>query len=199
MKGVFQAGWDAIKAIATTMSSAVGGVVSTMWEGITGFFSKGIESASQAWSSFSDGLANVMYATWQNIKNTIAAGINWIIDKANAVIRSINSATGKVGFTISEIPQVAFQTGGIVPGGVNPANHDKVYTALDPGELILNRAQQSNVAAQLEGKGGGGGEGMTVIIKLENNTFHGADPEYAQQISDMIFSNFNTHQSLPSF
>lgn len=132
------------------MGDAVKGIVSTMWDGITGFFSKGIESASQAWSNFSEGLSNVMMSTWQNIKNTIAAGINWIIDKANAVIRSINSATETVGFRVPEIPRVAFQHGGIVPGGVNPASHDKVYAALDPGELILNRAQQSNIAAQLE-------------------------------------------------
>jgi hypothetical protein len=91
-----------------------------------------------------------MMSTWASIKSTIASGINWIIDKANSVIRSINTATSKAGFTVSEIPKVAFQTGGIVPGGVNPANHDKVYTALDPGELILNRAQQSNIANQLD-------------------------------------------------
>lgn len=166
-------------------------------------FDKGIEFASGSWKKFTDSLGNVMLSTWQGIKDTIASGINWIIDKANAVIASINTATSKAGFTISPIPRVAFQTGGIVegatgivPGGSNPANHDQVTANVDPGELILNRAQQSNIANQLKGGSSDGG-GLTVIIKLENNTFHGADENYARQISDMIFQDFNKHISIP--
>lgn len=203
VKGIFSTAWDTLKGIAKTGGDLIGGIVSSMWTGITGAFDKGIEFASGSWKKFTDSLGNVMLSTWQGIKDTIASGINWIIDKANAVIASINTATSKAGFTISPIPRVAFQTGGIVegttgivPGGSNPANHDQVTANVDPGELILNRAQQSNIANQLKGGSSEGG-GLTVIIKLENNTFHGADENYARQISDMIFQDFNKHISIP--
>lgn len=206
IKAIFSAAWDTFKGIAKIGGDLIGGVVSDMWKGITGAFDKGMEFASGSWKKFTDSLGNVMLSTWQGIKDTIASGINWIIDKANAVIASINTATSKAGFTISPIPRVAFQTGGIVegatgivPGGSNPANHDQVTANVDPGELILNRAQQSNIANQLTRGSSNDGGGMTVVIKLENNTFHGADPQYAQQIADMIFQNFNTHQAIPSF
>ena len=40
-----------------------------------------------------------------------------------------------------------FANGGIVPGGLTVG--DKVWTRLNSGELILNKAQQSNIASQL--------------------------------------------------
>lgn len=198
VKSTFSALWESLKTTASVAWEALKGIVKGMWDGMTSMFSKGIESASQAWTNFAGGLSNIMSATWQNIKNTIAAGINWIIDKANAIIRSINTVTGKVGFTISEIPRVAFQTGGIVPGGANPASHDKVYAALDPGELILNRAQQSNIANQLE-SGGAGGGGVQLTIHVTGNTFQGLDDRFAEEVGDMIFARAQKHFALPSF
>lgn len=40
---------------------------------------------------------------------------------------------------------------------------------------------------------------MVVNIAISGNAFHGADPEYAENIADMIFERFNTHQALPYF
>ena len=51
-----------------------------------------------------------MTAAWDNVKKTIADSINWIINKANAVIRSINAVSDKVGIKMNEIPPLAFQT-----------------------------------------------------------------------------------------
>ncbi len=44
-----------------------------------------------------------------------------------------------------------FAEGGIVPGALS--NGDRVLARLNPGELILNHAQQSNIAGQLQGVG----------------------------------------------
>jgi hypothetical protein len=63
----------------------------------------------------------------------------------------------------------------------------------------LNRAQQSNIANQLDWKAGWSSGWVTLVINLSGNTFHGADQSYAQSIADMIFSEFNKHSSLPWF
>lgn len=42
-----------------------------------------------------------------------------------------------------------FETGGIVAGSALTAHHDQIPAMLDPGELILNRAQQKNLATQM--------------------------------------------------
>lgn len=151
-----------------------------------------------------------MTSVWGGIKATISAGINWIIDKVNGVIDSINSVSGSVGMTLSKVPRVAFQTGGIVPGhafqtggilpgGRNPASHDKIMTALDPGELILNRSQQGNLAEQIIASDSRGGGSTPIVISVTGNSFFGSDQDFAEKVGDAIFSKFNTHTALPGF
>jgi hypothetical protein len=55
-----------------------------------------------------------------------------------------------------------FATGGIVPG--NSFAGDKVPALVNSGELILNQAQQDNIAGQL---GGGGNSTATIIVQLD--------------------------------
>jgi len=92
---------------------------------------------------------------------------------------------------------LAFQTGGIVPGGKLPASHDKIPAMLDPGELILNRAQQKNIAAQLNMQGQAGAV-PTVNITITGNAFYGED-DFAEKISDKIIKTFQTHTAFASF
>ena len=56
----------------------------------------------------------------------------------------------------------SFDTGGIVPG--NSWSGDKVPAMVNSGELILNRAQQNNIAGQLSNDGGK----LEVIIELDS-------------------------------
>lgn len=68
---------------------------------------------------------------------------------------------------------------------------------LDPGELILNRAQQSNLADQMyasEGK-----STQTLVVQVTGNSFYGSDSDFADKVGDAIFSRFNMHQALPGF
>ena len=58
-----------------------------------------------------------------------------------------------------------FATGGIVPG--NDYN-DGMIANVSSGELILNRAQQSNIAAQLSAGDRGGGSASTPYVSGEN-------------------------------
>lgn len=73
-----------------------------------------------------------------------------------------------------------FATGGIVPqyfasGGLSRGT-DTVPAMLTPGELILNKAQQKNLA------GGMGG----VTINLQGANFYGDDKSFAKKIGDEI-------------
>jgi len=68
---------------------------------------------------------------------------------------------------------------------------------LDPGELILNRAQQSNIAGQLTG-----GETISqtpIVIQISGNSFYGSDDDFAEKIGDTILEKFKVHMPIPSY
>lgn len=90
----------------------------------------------------------------------------------------------------------AYQSGGIIPGGKNPASHDKIPALVDPGELILNRAQQSNIAQQLTAEQG---VGNSITIQVSGNSFYGTAEDLAEKIGDTIFSKFNQHIAINAF
>lgn len=211
IKLMFSTLWDGLKTVVGVAATAIKGLVSDLWDGMKNIFKAGQDLVAGGWEGFANGLASVMASVWSGIKSTIAAGINWMIDKVNALIDSINSATGPVGFTVSKIPRVAFQTGGIVPGfgaafqsggiisgGKNPASHDKVPAMLDPGELILNRAQQGNLADQMRASGAQSAA-PTVVVSVTGNSFFGSDSDFADSVADEIFKRFNTHTAIPGF
>ena len=60
-----------------------------------------------------------------------------------------------------------------------PADHDKIPAMLDPGELVLNRAQQANLAGQLIPSGG---ETRVFNINVGGNNFYGDDASFAEKI-----------------
>ncbi len=206
IKPIFSAFWDWLKNAASIAWNAIKGAVGGLWDGITGLFKAWAALASSIWTPFAEGLVNVMSVAWGSIKNMISSGINWIIDKANWIIESINAVTGSAGFTISPIQRVAFEKGGIVPGhyqvwgivpgGKSPANHDQIPAMLDPGELILNRAQQANLAGQLTGQN----TKQTIVqLILSNNNFYWDDESFVEKIGNTLVEKFQTHYSLQAF
>lgn len=89
-----------------------------------------------------------------------------IIDGIAAVQKALKSAPPPFNFAIAAVVGAAtaantakiasqqppaFQNGGIVPG--ENFNGDKVLARVNSGELILNQAQQDNIAGQLGGSG----------------------------------------------
>lgn len=64
----------------------------------------------------------------------------------------------------------SFAAGGVVPGQYN-GGMDNTFVYASPGELILNRAQQNNLAGQLAGVGGGATvtlRGEDMILQINN-------------------------------
>ena len=150
-------------------------------------------------------LANVTDGVWEKIKGVFSTGINWIIDKINGMIDKINAVTSVVGIpNIPRIPGLHLQNGGMVPGYVNggiipgsklPASHDKIQTMLDPGELVLNRAQQRNLAGQLTAEKSGG---QVVNITITGNTIYGED-DIEEKISTKILRSLQSSTAIASY
>lgn len=195
-KGLTEAGWNAIVA-----------VVSLAWEGLKWLVNLWGEAISGAWTATMEGIKGVAESIWGTIKNIFATGINWVIDKINGLIESINSVSGAIWVpAIPTIWRVAFQNGGIVPehfetGGIVsgsklPANHDQIPAMLDPGELILNRAQQKNLATQMTS--GQAVNAPTINVNFSWNAFYGED-DFIEKVWDKLIKTLQTHISFASF
>lgn len=67
---------------------------------------------------------------------------------------------------------------------------------LDPGELVLNRAQQANLAGQLMGT-----STNTKIIKVEvaGNHFYGDDESFSDKIGETIIDKIKQNIPLQAF
>ena len=163
IQALFSSAWTAIKLLVSAVFTWITEFITDILSGLVTIVGAWLNLLTDGWTKGMEGLGNVVNTVWDGIKNTIANGINWVIDKINWLIEKANAISSKVwGPTITAIPPLAFekggivpwfQTGGIVPGGKNPANHDQIPAMLDPGELILNRSQQANLAKQLTSNG----------------------------------------------
>lgn len=205
LKLIFSSVWTWIKLL-----------VSWIWKWMTTFISNNLNFfdtiitawlwlINKSWVNAWEGFKWVLSGVWDGIKQTVAAGINWVIDKINALIIAANSVSSKVGVNLPTIPPLKFEKGGIVPkfetwgiipGGKNPANHDQTMVAVDPWELILNRAQQVNLAGQLSGE-----TKKTTILQLNisGNSFYWDDNSFIEKIGNTLVEKFQSHYSLQSF
>lgn len=114
---------------------------------------KSIEDGSAAWKTFGkvmlQALADVLYGLGAELaaRAAIAAvTFNW----AGAAVATAGSVAAFAAGIAVDSWAGSFADGGIVPqvGGV-PSTGDRHVANVNPGELILNQAQQSAVAAQL--------------------------------------------------
>lgn len=67
---------------------------------------------------------------------------------------------------------------------------------LDPGELILNRAQQKNISAQLTAEKS---SQRVLHISISGNSFYGDDASFIDKIGDAIIEKITQNLSLQSF
>lgn len=71
---------------------------------------------------------------------------------------------------------------------------DKVPAMLTAGEVVLNAAQQKNLASALSGPGGG-----TVTLVVSGNNFYGSDPQFVQSIGEELMKMMKKHMQFESF
>lgn len=203
IKTVLGAGLLAIRTAWTVATSAVIFIVKGLWEGLKALFDGGVGIVqgivngfkavmSADFGAIGAAMSSAIDIAWQGIKKTVSAGINWLVDKINGLIESINRASSKIGIPgIPLIPRANFAHGGIVKaaqafatGGVvtGASGIDKVPAMLTAGEVVLNAAQQNNLARNLDG---GAGRGGGVNITISGN-FYGSDETFAEKLGDMI-------------
>lgn len=98
----------------------------------------------------------------------------WKIENIRAVINTLPRTHNiDVSFRTGVIPQILYggaATGGVVPqylatGGIGrPRGTDTVPAMLTPGEMVLTDAQQGQLWAMANGRGGGAGTNVTINV-----------------------------------
>lgn len=199
--------WEGIKNVTTIVWNWIKDFFGEVWDWIKEFFSKWWDAISEGWQKAMNWMKNIVMTVFDSIKQAIKNSINWVIEKINWLIDQANKVAWLVPWvgTIEKITPIAFQTGWIVPwwewGIVAwsklPANRDQIPALLDPGELILNRAQQKNLASQMLNEWTGG---MTTIqVNVSGNSFFGDDDEFADKIGDTLTERLRQSLSIQSF
>jgi len=150
----------------------------------------------------------------KNIFNNILSNIEWFVNKAIALFNKLIAAANKIPWVriplIAELdlwrlakwwiagewfwwgsPLQKFANGGVVtwPNGI-----DAVPAMLTAWEVVLNAAQQRNLATQLSSS-----KWSYVTIVIENNNFYGDDRDFAEKIGDTIMQNMKNHIYFQSF
>lgn len=135
---------DTAKGLAECFNNASSAVSS---------FGKESEGAakSAAVLTFAGTVASLMSSMAEKMHTTVTIW-DWIAGGLAAT-----AALGTMVNTMKTINKGSFAEGGMVPGNPTGDGHDNTFVYASPGEIILNRAQQSNIASQLSMSGGGGG------------------------------------------
>ena len=150
--------FEYIYAVANSVGDAVGDAFELLGNNVA----KGLGLASDGFEGFVGGLfstitklISLMLASSisQSIAGATASGTATGPAAVFTTPAFIATAVGGVLSAFAAIPK--FATGGIVPG--NLTSGDRTLIRANAGELILNAAQQNNLARQL-----GGGSGSTV-------------------------------------
>lgn len=193
IKTMFNDTREAIKLILSDAISLIITFISSSRDAISGAFSNMIWWIAGVAKSILNGA--IWIIEW--FVNRAVDGLNSLIALANAV----------PGVSISSIKYVSFwrlakwwfagewffwSAWWMVSG---PHWIDQVPTMLTAGELVLNRAQQSNLANQLNWWS----EGKKVEIVISWNNFYGNDRDFMHKIAEWIIEEFKLHTGFASF
>lgn len=184
---------NTVYSVGIGIFDLISGAASNFWDTLNSFFEIGTDAVSSVWSNAWDGIYNTVTGVWESIKDTIASGINWVIEKVNALINQINSVTDRVGLpTIPTLSPISFAKGGVVKSyangglvyaaqGFQPKGTDTVPAMLTPGEMVLTRDQQKALG------------GMGSIVVNINNPVVMSEDDIVEKIGDPILKVFKQH------
>lgn len=151
---------------------------------------KAVEDGSSVWKAFGNSAMQSMASVLESLGSSLAAqaaaaliGMNW----GGAVLATAGSLAAYAAASWARSQK--FASGGIV-GGTSYSG-DNVLARVNSGELILNMAQQDNVANALstlaDMSGLGTGQGGGVSVYLSGASFYGLDePAVGKAIYDNI-------------
>ena len=151
---------------------------------------KAVEDGSSVWKAFGNSAMQSMASVLESLGSSLAAqaaaaliGMNW----GGAALATAGSLAAYAAASWARSQK--FASGGIV-GGTSYSG-DNVIARVNSGELILNMAQQDNVAKALstlaDMSGLGTGQGGGVSVYLSGASFYGLDePAVGKAIYDNI-------------
>lgn len=192
--GTFLSGmWDSMSTSAINKWNGLKDWVINIWKSLTSWFSgDGSTTFTQA---FTNMLSTVTWAAKSIFNSTIGiieSFINTAINGINRLIIASNKVNPFWGITpLDPVKLDRFAHGGLVewPGGL-----DNIPAMLTAWEVVLNAAQQTNVARAIEW--GNNTWGVTIVIN--GNNFYGNDDDFAQKIGDKVLEVFKYHTALQS-
>ena len=147
---------------AASMLSAIVGVVSSWWAALVALGGAAARKIGEGLSGLKDRLVGIVSAAWEAVKG---------------FVRKLNPLSFPGGGVVKGIANMFMAPhGGIMPA-MGPVMSDGKHrlAGVMPGELILNAAQQSNIARQLSDRGAasqvaeprpfGGGGAITINVQ----------------------------------
>ena len=157
--------WDFLKFIFKTWI----GFLKLQWKVITIIFKTALDLLKKAWETVWKGIGNFLIIIWNGIISVVEAGINFVIDGINALIKLINKVPGvnfaligNVDFSGAKIPMfddfVITKTGQVL----RTSPDDYIFGTKDPSSLM------------------GGSGALTINI---SGDIYGTDPD---QIAEAI-------------
>ena len=167
-----------VEAISTAMlgvaeaSQQAGGEITGLSTEMQGLSAVGMTAASAISSAFGNFFAS-MTARGFEFGNAMKSMFSSLASQAANLLSqmALIGVSGMTGGPLGGLLGMIFQHGGIVPafpgGGIMAMGprlpHNHVLGAFEPGEMVLNRQQQSNLFRLLKSGGGGTGQPATVI------------------------------------
>lgn len=156
---------------------------------------KATESGADAWKSASKVALEALASTLESLGAQLAAQavvqlVSW--NFAMAATATAGSVAAFVAAAGIKAAAAKYETGGIVGG--SSRHGDQILARVNSGELILNAAQQENLARIIEAaavlaQANGGGNGITV--NFEGVSFYGLDEP---AVGKAIYENIKTLQ-----
>lgn len=176
--------WNFVVGAASSAWGAVIGI----WNAATGFFGgiwNGIVSTA---GGIVGGIANAFGSAFDGAKNIARGAMNWVVDKVNSVISSINNIAGKVGVPkIGNIARLANGAMNFAGGLARVGELGPELVSLPAGSQVYSNTKSRNMMSGLSGSGGSRIVNNIYMADANITSPHVAD-QYATLIGDGIIS-----------
>lgn len=153
--------FNAIKGVVqAAMNWVWNNIISPIFNRVKSGFQNIWEAASNVFNNIKDAMGAVGEAissgfskAFDKAKDIMKSAVNWMIDKINVVIRSVNSSAGKLPGVpdIPQIPKLASGTPNFTGGLTMVGERGRELVALPGGSRVMNNTQTEDA---LRGSGG---------------------------------------------
>jgi len=175
----FSALWDTLSALAVDGCDLIYDVINTITDGlldtIVNACGNAVDITDISWSGIADTISDI----WEDIKSTVASGVNWVLNKLQDLLSLINSISPVAGKLLSDLANNVGKTGNalssIFADEQKPATEEQMRllkgdtsTADAKKDKVIIKPSATDFAKSSGGggSGGGGGGGESAIDKL---------------------------------